>query len=205
MTQDKKKSQQGELRRRWRALIEDGSFASLRSEGRLVAIYVLYAADWSSCELKFSMRRAANFMSAQPTTVRRGVAQLIEAGILGVLDKGEGPRSSRFVVLECAPLVRTPDTSGAQDCAPLVRSPDTSGAQSAHEPCAVRTRAVRGVRTLCARNTFLFIGRPVSTNEYSNEASPGGGGEPPPARPEALESPESILPGGSNLTKAEDT
>jgi hypothetical protein len=205
MTQEKRKSQQGELRRRWRALIEDGSFARLRSEGRLVAIYVLYAADWSSCELKFSMRRVATFMSAQPTTVRRGVSQLIEAGILGVLDKGDGPRSSRFVVRECAPLVRTPDTSGAQDCAPLVRSPDTSRAQTAHEPCAVRTRAVRGVRTLCARNTFLFIGRPVSTNEYSNEASPGGGEEPPPARPEALESPESILPGGSNLTQEEDT
>lgn len=186
VTPDKKKSQ-GELRRRWRAMLEDGSFAELRSEGRLVAIYVLYAADWSSCELKFSMRRVAEFMSVQPTTVRRGVSQLVSAGILEILDKGEGPRSSRFLVTERARTVRTPDTSGAHHCAPLVRSPDTSGAQTAHEPCAVRTRAVRGPRTLCARNSFLFIGSPVTTNESSNEASPGAGQEPAPACLESLD------------------
>lgn len=168
-------------------MLEDGSFAELRSEGRLVAIYVLYAADWSSCELKFSMRRVAEFMSVQPTTVRRGVSQLVSAGILEILDKGEGPRSSRFLVTERARAVSTPDTSGAHHRAPLVRSPDTSGAQTAHEPCAVRTRAVRGPRTLCARNSFLFIGSPVTTNESSNEASPGAGQEPAPARLESLD------------------
>ena len=191
MTQDKKKAQ-GELRRRWRALLEDGSFAALRSEGRLVAIYVLYAADWSSCELKFSMRRVAEFMSVQPTTVRRGVLQLVSSGILEILDKGDGPRGSRFVVAERARAVRTPDTSGAHHCAPLVRSPDTSGAQSAHEPCAVRTRAVRTPRTLCARNSFLFIGSPVTTNESSNEASPGAGSEPAPDRLDAVDPPGTL-------------
>ena len=131
-------------------------------------------------------------MSVQPTTVRRGVLQLVSSGILEILDKGDGPRGSRFVVAERARAVRTPDTSGAHHCAPLVRSPDTSGAQSAHEPCAVRTRAVRTPRTLCARNSFLFIGSPVTTNESSNEASPGAGSEPAPDRLDAVDPPGTL-------------
>jgi hypothetical protein len=181
MTAEKKPSSRGELQRRWRAMLEDGSLASLRSEGRLMALYVLHMADWSSCELKFSMRRAAKVLTVQPTTVRRGVSQLVDAGILEILGKPSGPGSTRFVVSERARVVRTPDTSGAQDCARAVRTPDTSGAQSAHEPCAVRTRAVRGLRTLCARNSLLFSGSPITTTGVPPEASPGGGEEPPPA------------------------
>jgi hypothetical protein len=162
-------------------MLEDGSLAALRSEGRLMALYVLHMADWSSCELKFSMRRAARVLTAQPTTVRRGVAQLVEAGILEVLAKPTGPGPTRFVVAERARVVRTPDTSGAQDCARAVRSPDTSGAQSGHEPCADRARVVRGVRTLCARNSFLFSGSSLTTTELPPEATPGGGVEPPQA------------------------
>ena len=181
MTGEKKPSRRGELQRRWRAMLEDGSLAALRSEGRLMALYVLHMADWSSCELKFSMRRAARVMTVQPTTVRRGVAQLVEAGILEVLAKPTGPGPTRFVVAERARVVRTPDTSGAQDCARAVRSPDTSGAQSGHEPCADRARVVRGVRTLCARNSFLFSGSSLTTTELPPEATPGGGVEPPQA------------------------
>lgn len=162
-------------------MLEDGSLAALRSEGRLMALYVLHMADWSSCELKFSMRRAARAMAVQPTTVRRGVSQLIDSGILEVLAKTSGPGPTRFVVSDRARAVRTPDTSGAQDCAQVVRSPDTSGAQSGHEPCADRARAVRGARTLCARNSFLFSGSSVTTTELPTEATPGGGAEPPQA------------------------
>jgi hypothetical protein len=172
------KSSRGELRRRWREMLKDGSLAALRSEGRLLALYVFHAADWTSCEVRFSMRRVAGILGVQPTTVRRGISQLLDGGILEILGKPVGPGSTLYVVPERARAVRAPDTSGAQERARVVRSPDTSGAQSAHEPCAVRTRPVRGLRTLCARNSVLFSGSPVTTTESSTAALPAGGEEP---------------------------
>jgi hypothetical protein len=172
------KPDRGRLRRRWRAMLKDGSLASLRSEGRLVALYVFYAADWTTCEVRFSMRRVAVLLGVHPTSVRRGIAQLLKSGILEILGKPAGPGSTLYGICDRARAVRAPDTSGAQDCARVVRSPDTSGAQTAHEPCAVRTRPVRGLRTLCARNSVLFSGSPVTTTESSTAALPAGGEEP---------------------------
>ena len=177
----KKQSRKGEMRRRWRALLEDGSLAALRSEGRLAALYVLYAADWSTCEIRFSMRRVARLLQVHPTAVRRGVSQLVEAGILGVLEKGIGGNSSRFLVQARTRVVSTPDPSGVHPCAPLVRRADTSRAQPGHEPCAARARAVRGARTLCARNSVLSSGSPVRTSGDTSEATPGAGEVPAPA------------------------
>jgi hypothetical protein len=167
-----------ETRRRWLAMMKDGSIAALRSEGRLVSNYVFYAADWTTGEVRFSMRRVASLFGVHPTTVRRGIAQLLEGGILEILGKPEGPGATLYGVCERAPLVRAPDTSRAQSRTRAVRAPDTSGAQSAHEPCAVRTRPVRGLRTLCARNSVLFSGSPVTTTESSTAALPAGGEEP---------------------------
>lgn len=172
-----------ETRRRWLAMMKDGSIAALRSEGRLVGHYVFYAADWTTGEVRFSMRRVAKLFGVHPTTVRRGIAQLLERGILEILGKPEGPGSTLYGVCERAPLVRAPDTSGAQSRTRAVRSPDTSGAQSAHEPCAVRTRAVRGLRTLCARNTINPIGSSLTTNGDFIRARPDGGQETATAVP----------------------
>jgi hypothetical protein len=172
------KPDRGNLRRCWRAMLKDGSLAGLRSEGRLVALYVFYAADWSTCQIRLSMRRVAGLLGVQPTTVRRGISQLLAGGVLEILGKPAGPGSTLYGIPDRARAVRTPDTSGAQDCARVVRSPDTSGAQSAHEPCADRTRPVRGLRTLCARNSVLFSGSPVTTTGSSNTAQPAGGEEP---------------------------
>jgi hypothetical protein len=193
---DKQKSDKGEMRRRWRAMLDDGSLAALRSEGRLAALYVLYAANWSSCQVRLSMRRAAKAIGVHPTTVRRGISQMIDGGLLEVLEPGDGTGTTLYMVPERARLVRTPDTSGAQGrarlvrtpdtsgaqgCARLVRTPDTSGARSGHEPCAERARVVRGARTLCARNSFSFIGSSRRINDESREATPGTGLGPAPA------------------------
>jgi hypothetical protein len=177
------KPDRGRLRRRWRALLKDGSIAALRSEGRLVSNYVFYAADWSTCELRLSMRRAAKFLGVHPTSVRRGISQLLDGGILEILGKPAGPGSTLYGICERARAVRAPDTSGAQERARVVRSPDTSGAQTAHEPCAVRTRPVRGLRTLCARNSVLFSGSPVTTTGSSTAALPTGGAAPAGGEP----------------------
>jgi hypothetical protein len=182
-TPEKEQSKQGEMRRRWRAILEDGSLASLGSEGRLVACYVQHWADFSSCEVRFSMRYVAKYLGVQSTTVRRGVSQMIKAGILAVVAASEGAGRTRYVVQDRAQGVRThPDTLRAQGCAQGVRTPDTPCAQSAHATCAPRARYVRSPRTLCARNTFLSIGSPKRTNGESSEAAPGAGLEPAPAR-----------------------
>jgi hypothetical protein len=177
----------GELRHRWRQMLEDGSAAGLRSEGRLAALYVFYAANWSSCEVRLSMRRAAKMLGVQPTTIRRGVFQLIEAGILEKVGNPEKGSACTFVVLGRARAVRTPDTSRAQGCAQGVRTPDTPGAQGGHATCAPRTHPVRGVRTLCARNTVLTTDSSHGISGGSLEASPSGGVEPPSACPEEEE------------------
>ena len=182
MSHEDKPAAKGELRRRWRQMLEDGSVAALRSEGRLAAIYVLYVADWTSCEVRCSMRQAARMLGVHPTTIRRGFSQLIDAGIMEKsAGQADGARAT-FVVSRRARGVSTPDTSGAHPRTHSVRAPDTSGAQSGHEPCAERARAVRSARTLCARNTVLPIGSQLRTNGVSSEADHGGGVEPPPDR-----------------------
>lgn len=172
----------GELRRRWKANLQNGSIAALRSEGRLAALYVLYAANWKTCEVRCSMRRVAKFMGVQPTTIRRGIAQLLDAGVLSKLGDSGCRSAASYVFLACARGVRTLDTSGAQPCAQHVRTPDTSGAQDGHERCAARAQPVRRLRTLCAHNTVLSIDSSHGISGGSGQASPSGGIEPPSAR-----------------------
>jgi hypothetical protein len=169
------------MRRRWRAMLEDGSLASLRSEGRLAALYVLYAADFSTCQVRMSIRRAAKLVGVHPTTIRRGITQMISCGVLEVLEKPEGSGRTVFLVTARAPVVPPPGTSGVQERAQGVPPPGTSGARSGHEPCAERARVVRGARTLCARNSFSFIGSSRRINDESRDATPGTGLGPAPA------------------------
>lgn len=209
MTSEKTPSRKGELRRRWRAMLENGSIASLRSEGRLVALYVLYAADWSTCEARFSMRHAARLIGVHPTAVRRGVGQLVSAGIIENLGASGRAGLTRFVIGRRAQPVSTPDTSRAQGRAQAVSTPDTSGAQGGHKPCPARAQPVSRVRTLCARNSVLSSGISVNTSGYTSTATPAGGMEPPQAsRPsEDLSAAAATVPGVDEpqTLKDEDT
>jgi hypothetical protein len=178
---EKEPSKQGEMRRRWRVFLEDGSLAALGSEGRLVASYVQYWADFQTCEIRFSMRYVAKYLKVQATTVRRGVAQMVECGVLSVAEDSGRSGRTRYVVLERQkdePGVRT---LRAQGCAQGVRTPDTLRAQGAHATCAERAQGVRRVRTLGAHNSFLSIGFPQKTNGESREATPAAGEAPAPA------------------------
>jgi hypothetical protein len=178
MAEKKRPNPKALLRTRWREILADGSMARLRSEGRLVALYVLSVADWSTCLARFTMRRAAKGMGVHPTTVRRGIAQMVQAGILQVLDKPGGNGKTSFLILGRAPLVRTPDTARARGCAPLVRTPDTSGARSGHGSCAQRAPLVRAPDTGCAHSSVLLSGSPVRTSESSSTADAGAGRKP---------------------------
>jgi hypothetical protein len=174
----KKPNPKALLRTRWRELLADGSLATLRSEGRLVALYVLSVADWGTCQARFSMRRAAKGIGVHPTTVRRGILQMVDAGILEILHKGEGSSKTTYRVSGRAQLVRAPDTSGARERARVVSTPDTSGARSGHEPCAPRTPLVRAPDTGCAHDSVFLSGSPVRTSERTSTATAGAGLSP---------------------------
>ena len=115
----------GELNRRWRLLLKEGHLAALGSEGRLTALYVLHMANWRTCQLRLSARRAAVAMGVRPTTVRRGIAQMIEVGILRVLDKQGENRVRWFEVVRCARSVSTVDTGCVHNSISLPDSPPT--------------------------------------------------------------------------------
>ena len=81
MPDPKKQSPKGELRRRHREWLQFGRLAALGSEGRLVACYALYWADFETCTVKMSARGAAKMLGVGPTSVTRGLRQLVEAGM----------------------------------------------------------------------------------------------------------------------------
>lgn len=176
-----KKSRKAESQSRWRAFLEDGSLAALGSEGRLVALYVFLNANWSSCEVKYSHRRAAKSLCVHTTSVRRGTDQLVKTGILEVLERGEGTGRTTFRICERAQGVRAPDTRRARERAQGVRAPDTQCARSGHEACHERAPVVRAARTGGARNSVFLSGSSVRTSEKTSEATAMAGAGP--ARP----------------------
>ena len=159
----KKASHKGELRRRWRAFLEDGSMARLRSEGRLVAHYVKEVADWSTCEARFSIRRAADCLQVHRNTVCRGISQLLECGMLEVLHKGSAGKSTKYLIAKRPPVV---------DQAPTVRG------RVDHEAWAQRLREVGAAPTGSGRNSVLFSGSSVRTSEGTSEATALAGAGP---------------------------
>ena len=177
-----KTSGKGELRRRWRELLADGSIASLRSEGRLVALYVLQVADWTSCEAVFSIRRAAEAASVRKNTICRGIAQLVDADVVELVSKGRPSRPSKYRVCERPRAVDHAPTSGVPDGTRAVDQAPTIGVPSAHDAWARRLRAVGASTTSGGRQSVLSSGSPVRTSGDPSEATPGGGCVPPPAR-----------------------
>lgn len=171
----KKPHHKAALRSRWRDFLADGSLASLGSEGRLVALYVFERADWSTCEVRFSFRRAAEAMKSHITTVRRGVSQLVEAGVMEVLEPGSGRSRTKYVIPLRAHSVPTPDTQCARTRARSVRAPDTQCARAEHVACAQRAHSVPTSDTGCARHSVSFSGSSVRTSERISEETAGAG------------------------------
>lgn len=172
---EKKTSRKGELRRRWRALLEDGSMAALRSEGRLMALYVLQVADWTTCEARFSIRRAAGVLQTHRNTVCRGLDQLVKAGVLEVVSKGSAGCRARYRVAERPRVVGAAPTSGGRERPRVVDTAPTSGGRKGHERWARRLRAVGAAPTGGGRDSVLFSGSPVRTSEVTSDGQPQSG------------------------------
>jgi hypothetical protein len=165
-----------ELRARMRALLEDGSMASLRSEGRLVALYVLQVADWTSCQARFSVRHAAQAMRVRPNSVHRGLKQLIDSDILEVLSKtGRG----FYRVKKRTHTVDSAPTARGHERPPLVDSAHTSGGRTVHDSCARRTPLVDTLSTGCGQDSVLSSGSSVRrTSEEPSTADALAGASP---------------------------
>ena len=198
-----KKSRKAESQSRWRAFLEDGSLAAMGSEGRLVALYVFLNANWSSCEVRYSYRRAAKSLCVHTTSVRRGTDQLVKAGILEILEKGEGNERTTFRIAERAQGVRAPDTRRARERAQGVRAPDTQCARSGHVACAQRARPVRGARTGGARNSVFVSGSSVRTSDKNSEATAVAGAGPARPCPTPQELDYAAVVDGGSTTGAE--
>jgi len=188
----------GELRRRVRAFITDGTLTKLGSEGRLLALYVFDRADWTTCEVRFSRRHVARVLGVSPTAIRRGVEQLSEQGILAISERSAGSGKTKFVVADRTHSVSTPDTPRVHPRTHSVSTPDTPRVRSAHTVCPERARSVSGARTPCDHYSVLFSGiHSVNTSEGSStaEASARAG----TAEPQPLIEDESVSPAAASL------
>lgn len=162
MTQGSEKAGRGEMRRRHERIIRSGALGRLRSEGRLVFAIALCWADYGKCTFRMSIRGAATVTGVQPTTIRRGLAQLIQAGIVEAGDKEPGKRQRyRFRTPEgghrsCPPRSHsvTPNRS------PLVPPPVTTRNPSGHGVCAQRSPGVSSARTPCDPYSSIVLNGP---------------------------------------------
>lgn len=179
---DRKPTARGELRRRHRAWLTSGAMAALGSEGRLIACYVIYWADFEKCTLKLSIRGASKVLGVRPNSVRRGVEQMIEAGVLAVVSKGAGSQRSQYEITY---------PPGHATCAlrsRVVTGGGTLRDRSAHATCPERTRSVYGAHTLRDPYSNISIGIQGNTNREIQLANPpGSAGEEPADRAQAGE------------------
>lgn len=93
---ERKKSSLGELRRRWKEILTAGGFSHVKSQGRLVALYVLLYADWGKCEITLTTQRVADRLMVRKSTAARGLRELVDAGIL--MPAGEKNGRSVYIV-----------------------------------------------------------------------------------------------------------
>jgi hypothetical protein len=178
MAEKQKTHRKAELRSRWRAMSQDGSIARLRSEGRLTALYVFLVADWTTCEARVPLRRAARFMGVYPNTIRRGLDQMIAEHMIEKMDKEGTSGKARYKVLGGSRVVTGGVTSGDPPRSRAVDSAHTSGGQRAHSVCAQGSRAVDSAHTGCGHDSVSFSGSSVRTSERISTADAGAGGEP---------------------------
>ena len=138
----------GEMRRRHEEIIRSGVLRRVRSEGRLVFALALCWADYKTCQFRMSARGAATTAGVEPTTVRRGLTQLLELGVIeaGPAEPGKRQRY-RF---------RTPQ-------------------MGAHEPCAGRAQGVSGARTGCAPYSSIVLKGSSRTREDESVLTGGAG------------------------------
>ena len=136
----------GEMRRRHEAIIRSGILRKVRSEGRLVFALALCWADYKTCQFRMSIRGAATTAGVEPTSIRRGLTQLLELGVIQAGPKEAGKRQRyRFA---------TPQ-------------------KSAHEPCTRGSLPVSSARTECDPYSSIVLKGSSRTREDENVLTGG--------------------------------
>ena len=155
------------MRRRHERIIRSGALARVRSEGRLVFGIALCWADYGKCTFRMSVRGAATVAGVHPTTVRRGLTQLIDAGILEVGPEEIGKRQRyRFRVPQgghkpCPPRSHSVTAPRSHTVPP----PVTPGVRAGHGVCAQGSPGVSSARTGCAPYSSIVLKVPQGTVE----------------------------------------
>jgi hypothetical protein len=155
------------MRRRHERIIRSGVLARVRSEGRLVFGIALCWADYGKCTFRMSVRGAATMAGVHPTTVRRGLTQLIDAGILEVGPEEIGKRQRyRFRVPQgghepCPPRSHSVTSPRSHTVPP----PVTPGVRAGHGVCAQGSPGVSSARTGCAPYSSIVLKVPQGTVE----------------------------------------
>jgi hypothetical protein len=179
-----KDASRGEMRRRHEAIIRSGVLRELRSEGRLVFALALCWADYRTCQFRMSVRGAATTAGVQPTTVRRGLAQLVDLGVIEAGPTEEGKRQ-RYRFRPPQKGAHEPCPGGAHSVSPprahTVSTPDTPCVQSAHALCPDRTHTVSGARTGCAPYSSIVLKGSSRTREDTSGVLTGRTGPSGPA------------------------
>lgn len=177
MTQKDQPGSTGEMRRRHEAIIRSGALGKVRSEGRLVFALALCWADYKTCQFRMSARGAAKTAGVQPTAIRRGLAQLVQHGVIEAGPPEPGKRQKyRFRSPQksahepCAGGAHTVSPTGHTQCAP----PDTPRAHGAHTPCEGRAQTVSSARTGCAPYSSIVLKGSSRTREDSGRSGPDG-------------------------------
>jgi len=163
LTQESKKPVRGEMRRRHEAIIRSGVLGKIRSEGRLVFALALCWADYEKCQFRMSVRGAAKVSGVQPTSIRRGIDQLLAAGVIEAGPGEPGKRQRyRFIL---------PSKDGGHTrCAPR----DTPRVQRAHTGCPGRTHPVSSAHTPRVPYSSIVLKGSSRTREDSGRSGPGG-------------------------------
>jgi DNA-binding transcriptional regulator YdaS (Cro superfamily) len=173
-------SENGELRRRCRAWLENGLLSRLGSEGRLVACYAFHWADFRSCTIKIGTRSAARMLGVSPTAVTRGIRQMAAQKALVMVSTTPGGR--RLVEIPAVPNDAQPVHEVCTDRTRGVHTPYTRRVRSGYEVCTERTRGVHKVYT--PRIPFqLSIGNQFTNGELDIPQA-GMSGSGPDSRPE---------------------
>lgn len=174
------KPDKGEMRRRWGALLEAGCFTRLGAQGLRMALWVNHRADWSECTVYVSIREIAKEMGLGTSTVSRGIAELVEEGVLVLLRGGGQGRKSVYMVPNCAPVRCAAVPYGGAVVPGGREQVFHTGAQLFPNAGAVVPGGREQLRPHVEPMTRSSIGIPVNTNGSTKAETSGAGLRPAP-------------------------